>query len=382
MADLKITMPEVFEMCNWDYKLLSASKHEYKTICPACNHKTLEVNDFVGQCWNCSEKFNAISFIAKACGIDNKAAYKKLIKEGKIDTSSNSISSNYHGIEENPMADIDKRHKANQIIIDNLFLSKNHKKEFSLKRGVPADLFYSMGYRSYPTDKQLRFKVAKAVKDNMGFISGIPGLYTDKKTGMPTLCWRKRGILVPYRDIHYRIQGFQNRKDESVREKDKDGKLENKYDHVSSGGKKDGTSSSAFVHFACDFYVEWKTKERWPRINDSVFLTEGAMKADIAHYYSGLPFLAIPGVNARTQLEKVLIKLKERGVTKLYDCFDMDYLTNESVQKARNSIKEMCEQHDISYEAILWDEKYKGIDDYLIYLSKIDKLDDFKIKYK
>ena len=381
MAELNVTLPEVFSMCNWDYKILNkqSQKSKYRTICPSCGSKSLEANDNVARCWSCENSFNAISFTAAVCNIDNKQAYKRLLKEGKIDTSSSPVK---HQIKkENPLADIEKRNKANQAIINALFLSKAHKYELTHKRGVSADVFYKLGYRSYPTSKELRLKAAKEAEIHAGSINGIPGLYTDNKTSKPIMCWRKKGILVPYRDIHFRIQGFQNRKNDEVREKDEDGKLENKYDHVSSGGKLNGTASTTFVHFACDFYVEWKTKEKWPRLGKSIFLTEGAMKADIAHYYSSLPFIAIPGVNARTQLEPVLKQIKERGVDTLYDCFDMDYLSNKSVQKARNAIKELCESIGITYKMVTWDENYKGIDDYIIYLSKTKSTNSFIEKY-
>ncbi len=381
---LKITMPEVFNMLNWDYKLLSASKHEYRTTCPNCGHKNLEINDFVGQCWNCSTKFNAVSFIAAVYNTDTKSAYKMLIKDGLVETDPSMQQVKYnnnHGIEENPMADISERNKANNIIIDSLTLSDPHKKDLE-NRGVDVDTFLKLGYRSYPTDKILRFNLAQKVVDSGVKVKGIPGLYIDEKSNSPIMCWRKKGILVPYRDIHFNLQGFQNRKDSDVLEKDEDGKLENKYDYVSSGGKKEGTSSTSFVHYACKFYTEWKTKEVWPRLGYTVFLTEGAMKADIAHYFSGLPFIAIPGVSARLHLGKELEKMKKRGVTKVYDCFDMDYLKNEHVAKAREAIQQLCESKGINYEMILWDAEYKGIDDYLKYLHENNNLDSFISRYK
>ena len=56
------------------------------------------------------------------------------------------------------------------------------------------------------------------------------------------------------------------------------------------------------------------------------------MKADVIHTLTGDTVLAVPGVNALTQLEKALEVLRAQGVEEIKTAFDMDMATNEHVQ--------------------------------------------------
>ena len=112
----------------------------------------------------------------------------------------------------------------------------------------------------------------------------------------------------------------------------------------------------------------------YPEVPDGVFyLTEGPMKGDIAHFLTeyGIPIMAVPGVNHYTKLENELMKLKSIGVKKIVLLFDMDYKHNENVQKALYKTKEIIRYLDLDCAQMVWNESYKGIDDYLLFRKKV-----------
>lgn len=108
-------------------------------------------------------------------------------------------------------------------------------------------------------------------------------------------------------------------------------------------------------------------------MDKTIYLTEGAMKADIAHYLTDykLPFIAVAGVNAFTKLEEELLRLKAYGVEKVVNMYDMDYLTNPNVQKALVRTREIVQNCGLRYQRYVWNTEYKGIDDYLKYRKSV-----------
>lgn len=99
---------------------------------------------------------------------------------------------------------------------------------------------------------------------------------------------------------------------------------------------------------------------------DRVILTEGPLKADIISQYTGLPVLAIPGVNAISLLERALYDLKNAGLRKILIAFDMDLYENIHVQNALDRLKNMLAAYRIPHSQLVWDKNYKGLDDYLV----------------
>lgn len=56
----------------------------------------------------------------------------------------------------------------------------------------------------------------------------------------------------------------------------------------------------------------------------TVYVTEGILKAEIAWMCTGNPYIGVPGVSNHKGLETVLRKLKEQGLKRVYECYDMD----------------------------------------------------------
>ena len=89
------------------------------------------------------------------------------------------------------------------------------------------------------------------------------------------------------------------------------------------------------------------------------------MKADIITFITGLPVVAVPGVNSLNHLEEMLEYLKANGTTKVMTAFDMDYLKNPHVQDGYHNMAALIAKVDLEYGTYLWDPNYKGLDDYV-----------------
>lgn len=51
----------------------------------------------------------------------------------------------------------------------------------------------------------------------------------------------------------------------------------------------------------------------------------------------------------------------------------MDYKSKEQVESAREKVKELIESASLAAKMMNWDDKYKGIDDYLLPKIKSEK---------
>lgn len=95
-----------------------------------------------------------------------------------------------------------------------------------------------------------------------------------------------------------------------------------------------------------------------------MYITEGALKADVASCLSGENFLAVAGVKNIGDLPRALRDLTLSGLEKVYLCYDMDKDKNAAVLEGEQKIGEMLEVLRIPYEILEW-EGAKGIDDWL-----------------
>lgn len=88
------------------------------------------------------------------------------------------------------------------------------------------------------------------------------------------------------------------------------------------------------------------------------------MKADIVCHLTGLPTLAVPGVNTLTELKSVLSEMINNGLKHVMTGFDMDLLKNPHVQTSYISLLWMIESLNLEYGTYLWEPNYNGLDDY------------------
>ena len=365
------TPAEVLHLCGInDFKRVG---QQFQMNCPFCSDhkKRMYVHAFNGMytCHNCGaggDGRDVVSMFAELYGFsDNTEAYKEVcrrLKTGERDFEyvarwKKELKKN---LKETPLAPVSSRDKAYKGILSHLHLSEIHTRNL-LERGFSLN-----GISDYKSATKL-----PSIVVNIFYEKGVPGFYKWKEKKCFT---QNDGFYIPFRDRNGLIQGMQVRIDDAVREakKRKNGSNLPKYLWVSSAwtegreGYDEGCGGS-FLHYACDF------KDGEAVLDEQIFVTEGALKADLAHSLSGKPFLAMPGVNNIKTFEAELLYLKDRGVKKICNAFDMDYITNAEVKKASDKLELLIRSSGFEYERVKWDEHYKGCDDFLAALSLITR---------
>lgn len=351
-------------MSNVDVRnLLNGLKVPYKDrrselvleVCPFCSgDRKLGVNVEKGvyRCPKCEASGRVLDLYAYfAKGMDpaqTKAATKferaQLYKE-MVQFCGGEVSADTLVIPEKPMATIYRRDVDYQRVLDEASLTEEDRQNLR-NRGLTDEAIAHYGYKSYPQDGALI--AANMVAETFN-VAGVPGFYSDQGK------WKLKngvGILIPVRDVtgvSHRgkgyIQGFQVRSPHVT---------ENcpRYYWLSSSDKEEGTGANAWCHFA-----------GWPE--ETVILTEGALKADIINFYTQKPVLAVMGVNSTSHLPEALDHLAQLGVARILVAFDMDYHTNPRVAEALARMNALLDKKGFMHQQLTWDPAYKGFDDYL-----------------
>lgn len=309
--------------------------------CPVCGN----TND-----WDCNFTEDGTlvycRFTPNESGItDTLGKYKHIFKD---DRKSNFVSTKPN-IDEN----VTEAVKADAIILDRVYsafleqlqLNPIHRRNLVEERGLSIEQVLRNGYVSDPAYKrtEIVYNLSKLID-----LEGVPGFYLDCKIW--SLNINCSGFYVPYRDEKGRIVGLQLRRDEDV---------ENKYMWVSSSGKEKGVSSGSPLHFVNPNIV----KE-----SKVVFLTEGALKADIIGSVSDVGLVASAGVGAINP-DKLLNSIFEvfPDLEKIVVAYDMDWETNENVRLALVRLLDALEGRSVEVDVTIWNfELGKGIDDVLV----------------
>lgn len=327
----------------------------------------------------------------------------------------------------NPKAPVEQLNAVFEALLDSCPLHDNHYEQLTGEsRAMTDSEIHHRKYRSFPNKPWNTIKMIRNFVDESAF-SGIPGFYKNQYgwtiAGMS-------GILIPYRNERNQLLGFQIRVDnpglKTVLQgtfKDKvtadiierpnlvqvkingtvfteqklsageridimvDGNYGNvslkkgqKYFWLSSANKDGGTGAGnpLPVHVAVPSHrlEAWNVGE--VHQTKSVWITEGALKADIAveHlakiYQSGQlkdieespTVLGLPGVATWLNLMPILESMKTETVTIAYD---MDMLSNPDVQKATRELMVHLKKSGYKVRLAMWDDKDgKGIDDMFI----------------
>ena len=112
--------------------------------------------------------------------------------------------------------------------------------------------------------------------------------------------------------------------------------------------------------------------------SDTLHITEGPLKADIASYLSGGElFIGLTGVQNVAFLKDVILQLKPK---RILECIDMDIRTNENVQKAQSKIRAICAPLVQDYRPFTWPVEQKGIDDWLLF-EKLKREHGLAVQY-
>lgn len=193
-------------------------------------------------------------------------------------------------------------------------------------------------------------------------VEGVPGFYQDKQTKDWKLNTSLDGYYVGYKYFNVLTTGLQI----AVNKEKVSGDI-GKYIWLSSANNHYGVRSGASTHYVGS-------------IEPTLFITEGATKANLFHKFTGLSAIAISGINVHEELLKQLDYLISSNKLKhVVLMFDMDKLVNEHVADGIQNLKSKLSNKfpQLSVGEIDWDEKHKGIDDYLYFLNENNQLYTF-----
>ena len=336
--------------------------------CPICNDKRgkMHVNsqNDTWRCNYCDESGGMLSLYAKLHNISTRDAYREI-----RDAMLNGVCLSDYAVKypdkpkvetvpDTPMADITVRHKTYTAFLSMLTLSKEHRKHLQTVRGLPDEQIEMLGYKSTPPFYMCR-ALANRLLQNGCQLEGVPGFY--QKDGQWTIASSTltAGILIPARTREGYISGFQIRLDVPLKNDDDPPEKQGaKYIWFSSAGKPKGTSSGSPAHFVGD-----------PDAG-VVYITEGLLKSDIAHYLMNRSFAATAGVNNMAQLELLLKQLAENGTHTLIETEDMDKYRNEASSKGALKVYQLAKKYGMVCRGLNWNPNYKGVDDWQLALKR------------
>lgn len=314
----------------------------YNIPCPCCDHaprkRHLNINleKDVFRCPRCGFSGGIFDLYSYYTGVPRHGVRPTLLS--RIPFSKNNQEKQTVVCNESPLCPIDQRSDTYQALLSHLTLESDHL-EALLVRGLSPEEILRLGYKTTPPANTKL--LTSCLLSNGHCLQGVPGFY--QTAAGWTLIRQQRGILIPVRDLHGRIQGLQIRCDNTSHRK---------FRWLSSINRQNGCKAEGWVH------VSGAPK-------DMVLLTEGAMKADIIHTFTGHTVIGVAGINALSHLEETLADLQQRGTRKVMIAFDMDFLSNPHVQNGYYHLTELLSDLGFCYGTYLWDPHYKGLDDYL-----------------
>lgn len=257
--------------------------------CPICGDKRGKMNlNFAKNLWRCNycnEGGGMLSLYGKVCGISNSEAYREI-----CDTLQNGLTAPEYtakelpeqtAIEQSVLASPQEIHQTFSILLELLTLTPQHRKHLKEVRGLTDEQIERLGYKSTPPFYLCR-SLTEKLRSRGCKVEGVPGFYVGKDDKW-TVNFNSitAGIIIPARGIDGMIRGAQIRLDTPIRDQESDpDKSGTKYLWLSSASKKRGVSSGSPVHFVGDPFAR------------VVYVTEGLLKADVAHYLMDRSFAA------------------------------------------------------------------------------------------
>lgn len=351
------------------------------TDCPFCgdNRGKLKVNytTNVWRCNYCQESGGMLHLYAKIHGINLSAAYREIceaILNGVVVSTkplTSQASASKTAVTESKRVNVDIMHATYTALLEQLTLKKEHREHLRTARGLSDAEIDRLGFKSTPP-----FYLCNSITERLiglgHTVQGVPGFFQRDGKWTLNFCSYTAGILLPAVGYDGKIAGFQIRLDTPLKnEGDNPNKQGAKYVWFSSVGKQSGCSSGSPVHLIGD------------RNAKTVYVTEGVLKADIAHCLTGRTFAAIAGANNLTKLEELFKIISHNGVELIVEAHDMDKYKNEMVDRGASAIKMLAHKYGMDCRRLTWNPNYKGIDDWQLSLKqKSQKKESEQMNYR
>ena len=335
--------------------------------CPICGDRRGKMNlntaKDLWRCNYCGEGGGMLSLYAKVYGVSNSDAYREICDALAV----NGFSPDYTvpektaptEAEQSDAASVQEVHQTLSMLLSMLTLIPAHRAHLQFVRGLSDDEITRFGFKSTPPPFLCRSLTNRLVKAGCR-VQGVPGFYVDDNG-----CWtvkfhqRTSGIIIPIFGVDGLIHGAQIRLDHPLKDKDDPPeKTGVKYLTLSSTGKRMGTTSGSPIHFVGD------------PCSRVVYVTEGCLKADVAHALMHRTFVATLGVNNTAKLDELFAFLHRNGTEEIIEAEDMDKYSNEMVEKGASKIYALAVRHGMRCRRLTWNPNYKGIDDWQLALRK------------
>lgn len=389
-------------------RITGVSEDSFGVECPFCGDTRGKCNFCVAKdgevknvyhCYHCGASGNMLSLYAELTGIYGTDRHKKAyweIKE-KLGTGDYSVikkrvqrieTVKKKEMQTETVRNLAERDLIYREMISMLKLKETHKRALRARGLSDTDInvMIQNGYRS--TDRENSQAIARRLIKRGFSLNGIPGFYMNRHGDWDTAFYfSNEGLLCPVYTAEGKVIGFQIRLDKLSKKR--------KYVWFTSSGLEKGTSSKS----PAGIYGSME--------ENTVWVTEGILKSQIAFLRSHHAYIGIPGVSNYKGLYQILRDLKKQGLQKVYECYDMDkmlYLNCEkdydhscagceyakyafsgfecpSKRLKRDNIRNgclklygICKKLDLECLRMTWDEapdglwngNYKGIDDWLM----------------
>jgi len=239
--------------------------------------------------------------------------------------------------DESPRATVDERDLIYNMLLSELSLVDSHRENLR-RRGLTDEQIADLNYKTLPSTGDGRLTAIRKLVNAGLDMTGVPGFYVE--CGDVKL-WGSSGILIPIRDLDSRIQAMQIRAD-NVNEG-------GKYRWISSSGKHLGCGSGSPIHVS---HPEYYKSELW--------ITEGALKSDIAAIKLNKCMLAVAGVGNWAGIIPIVAKLNP---AKVIISYDMDKTDNTAVRNHLDALTNSLLRKGFRTFEADWDATFKGIDD-------------------
>lgn len=365
-TDFPFTIIDVASLLHLNIRRRGAG-HVY-VDCPICGDRrgkmNLNLTKNVWRCNYCGEGGGMLALYAKVYEISNSDAYSRIcdaLQTGghapEYQPKGRAVSS-----KETPQserASLQVIHHTLSALMEILTLTPTHRQHLRTKRGLTDEQIDRYGFKSTPPPYLCR-SITERLMSQGCTVQGVPGFYVND-AGKWTVKFHQRtsGILIPIRSVEGLLCGLQTRLDKPIRDKDDPPEKSGiKYLTLSSTGKNLGTTSKCPVHFVGD------------PCSRVVYVTEGALKADIVHALTGRSFAAMIGANNTPGLDELFAFLRKNGTEEIIEAEDMDKYSNDMVSKGASKICQLAVRHGMTCRRLVWNPNYKGIDDWQLALHR------------
>lgn len=358
--------------------------------CPFCNDYRGKMNvNYAKDTWRCNycgESGGMLALYARMNHTTTSDAYREIcdalqtgdyfhgdecsasaetVRAGGSDESPQSVNSrsgNQRRLLEAPQSDrasVQEVHQTLSLLFDMLSLRSVHKAHLmSRKRGLTEEQIQRYGFKSTPPRFICRSLTERLIKQGCT-VQGVPGFYMDKN-GNWTVNFSDftSGILIPAVGVDGLVRGAQILLDKPMKNKDDPPEKPGaKYIWFSSSNKPMGTGSGSPLLFLGNLSA------------NTVYITEGLLKAYISHALMNRTIAATAGANNTAAFEELFMCLAQNGTKLIIEAQDMDKYANENIAKGASKVYLLARKYGMECRRLTWNPNYKGLDDWQLSLK-------------